>query len=96
MRERDICPKFCKYADLKCPAQYSAERGLPLSNGHYGAGINNFFDEYFHFMKLFGQSWPVLGWPSVPPRPITAKLLIVEKLIRGLSFSGLPFPFHEL
>ena len=90
MREKDICPKFCKYADLKCPAQYSAEHGLPLSNGHYGAGINIFFDEYFHFMKLFGQSWPVLGWP------ITAKLLIVEKLIRGLSFSGLPFPFHEL
>ena len=29
MREKNICPKFCKYADLKCQAQYSAERDLP-------------------------------------------------------------------
>ena len=27
----------------------------------YGAGINKFFDQHFHLMKHFGQSWPVLG-----------------------------------
>ena len=24
-REKDMCPKFCKCADLKCQAQFSAE-----------------------------------------------------------------------
>ena len=27
--EKEICPKFCKCADLNCQAQYSAERHLP-------------------------------------------------------------------
>ena len=26
--------------------------------------IIKYFDEYFHLMKFFVQSWPVLGWPS--------------------------------
>ena len=41
----------------------------------------------FHFIKHFGQSLPVhdsMGWP-----------LKEDKLTRGLSFSSLPFPFHE-
>ena len=48
MQENDICPKFeRKCADLKCQAQYSAEHHLPWSDGHYGAGINKFFDEHW-------------------------------------------------
>ena len=39
MREKNICPKFCKCADLKSQAHYSAERDLPWQNEHYGAGI---------------------------------------------------------
>ena len=46
MREKDICPKVCKCADLKCQAQHSAER--------HEAGINKYFDEHFHLMKFFG------------------------------------------
>ena len=29
IREKDVCPKICNCADLRCQAQYSAERDIP-------------------------------------------------------------------
>ena len=60
-----LCAKFGDpkptIDEKRCPAQNSAEHHLPSSNGHYRAGINKYFDDHFHSMKHFVQSWPVLG-----------------------------------
>ena len=45
---------------------------------------------WFWFMKHFCQSWPVLGIYILQLEPKK-----VGKLRRGLSFSGLSFPFHK-
>ena len=62
---------------------------------HDGTGINKFFDENFHFLKHFGQSWPLTM--ASPWGGHHSKSLKLDKLTRGLSFqvSGLPFPFNE-
>ena len=35
-----------------------------FENEYYWAGMKKYFDQPFHLMKHFCQSWPVLGWPS--------------------------------
>ena len=55
MREKRICPKFCKFfsADLrvKYQAQYRTECDLSWSNAHFGAGMNKYFDQHFSFNR---------------------------------------------
>ena len=50
-REKVICPKFCKYADLKCQALYSAWGRFSRCCTRYsegdGAGINNILMSIF-------------------------------------------------
>ena len=64
MREKSICPKFCKCADLKFPSQAQYRAVSSRSNGQKGPGIYKYFDKNFQvdLMKPFGQSsgWPVL------------------------------------